>query len=91
MFMFLGLFHPKPKFKIGQLVRTGDHLVYRQYRYLLIDERRWLKREWVYNGIVYQVEDNQIVIATYSSCVGEVSLSPVIRLNSACEVLEEGD
>ncbi len=77
------LFRPKPKFDVGQLVHLISVLSMVSPRYMSIRRRRWIvpnggtTRRWVYDGTIYEVQEGEMVWATYGSCWFEEHLAPI--------------
>jgi len=74
MFFF---WHPKPKFKSGDLVAINGNWISKDTRYMLIQKGRWMrpngetKKQWVYDGTIYRVVGQRLERATYGSTFQE--------------------
>ena len=80
--MFFNFFRPEPRFRPGQMARICDDFL-APNSYLLIDRRRWIKplgsplKGWVYDGLIFRIEDSELVYFTTMTCCLEESLRPV--------------
>jgi hypothetical protein len=78
-----GIFkRPRPKFRVYDVVRC--HFPDGKFEgYMFIHARRFirpngaLKKEWVYDGLIYGIEDGTLKYRTGGSCCSEGTLSPL--------------
>ena len=80
-------FRPKPKCHVGQVVCLNSRVELNSRKvleYLHIHNRRWIrpdgakKRQWVYDGLILQVQNEKLSVVTGMSCVAEGSLGELI-------------
>lgn len=74
---FSNWFRPKPKFHPGQLVSISNVAAFSNNAfYLLIERRRWIRpnwtqiklpKEWVYDGIRFEVLEGELVLSTFET------------------------
>lgn len=85
--LFLNWFRPKPRFDSGQLVVVEND--FSQNRYLLVERRRWavpaheVKKQWVYDGPIFVLENGQFSGIAYGYCFREEALASVLKYRSA--------
>ena len=81
MFDFL---KPTPLYCVGTLVKRNDVSQPEKPCYILLRNRRFIKpneekkKQWVYDGVVLDVNHGQINIATHISCVFERNIECAI-------------
>lgn len=74
---------PKPKFRPGQLVGVQMASPRRKACYMVIVYRRWVrpngesKKQWVYDGPIFEVSDQVLRFSTGGLCFLEASLTQV--------------
>lgn len=85
--MFFDWFRPKPRFKPGQLVNLANVSAFSENNfYLLIERRRWIRpywsreklsKEWVYDGICFEVSNGHLILSTFTTGCRPDSLVPI--------------
>ncbi len=77
---FCNWFRSKPKFEVGQLALVTPPsalCLLPACSFMSIRRCRWSKQEWVYDGPIFNAQDNKLISRTFASYFSEDCLAPI--------------